>query len=40
LIAGMARSYKWLTQKVGCIEGARINQHAVFRIIIMRNFGR
>jgi hypothetical protein len=49
LIAGMARSYgcpaisftdKWLTQKVGCIEGARINQHAVFRIIMMRNFGR
>ena len=30
-LAGMARSYKWFTQKVGCIEGARINQHAVFR---------
>jgi hypothetical protein len=26
----MARSYEWLTQKVSCIEGARINHHPGF----------
>ena len=30
LIAGMARSCKWLTQKVGCILSARINRRTGF----------
>jgi hypothetical protein len=27
---------KWLTQKVCCIQGARINQHAIFRFMVLQ----
>jgi hypothetical protein len=35
----MARSYKLFTQKVGCIEGARINHHAGFHKNAVGNCG-